>query len=36
MKTHADERSLALAWNGGGRSAYADELLSKLSAVKGT
>jgi soluble lytic murein transglycosylase-like protein len=35
-RTHGDERSLALAWNGGGRPAYADEVLAKLAAVKGT
>lgn len=34
MVRHSDERTLALAWNGGGRAAYADELLSKLAAVK--
>lgn len=33
---HNDERSLALAWNGGGRPAYADELIGKLAAIRGT
>lgn len=34
QKSAADERAIALRWNGGGRPAYADELLSKLTTLR--